>query len=169
MHEEKGFDLLLQAYAGLPHTTANPAPSLVILGGSSRVANQRPLLIRLAKALGIADRVHLMGAVTNPENYYAHAECFVLSSRHEGWGLVLVEAMTYGCPVVSFDCPVGPREIIKHGVNGLLVANGDVKSLTKAIAQVLGDAKLRQQLSEAGKKRVGEFRLSEIAPQWLVL
>ena len=163
LHEEKGFDLLLQAYAGLPTN----APPLVILGGSSRVANQRPALIQLAKTLGISDRVIFTGEVTTPEYFYAHAECFVLSSRHEGWGLVLVEAMTYGCPVVSFDCPVGPREIITHNKNGLLVRNGDVGGLTSAIAKLLGDEKLRQRLIAGGKKRAGEFDTGTIAQSWL--
>ena len=160
---QKGFDLLLHAYADLLQIAPKPTPPLVIVGDGE----ERQALVSLAQSLGIAGRVIFTGMVDNPECWYAHAELFVLSSRFEGWGLVLTEAMAYGCPVVSFDCPVGPREIIKHRVSGLLVANGDIKALTKAIAQVLGDAKLRQRLMLAGKKRAGEFAVETIAPQWL--
>ena len=165
----KGFDLLLKAYAGLPQTAAKPAPSLVILGEG----DERQALVAQAESLGIAGgggtgkSVHFMGAVADPEAYYAHAECFVLSSRFEGWGLVLVEAMAYGCPVVSFDCPTGPREIIQHNKNGLLVEDGNVTALTKAIAKLLGDAKLRQQLIAGGRKRAGDFDIRRIAQEWL--
>ena len=167
LHRQKGFDLLLHAYAGLGAGLAHQDLDLVILGEGE----ERQALTKLATALGIGGRVHLMGAVPHPENWYAHAKCFVLSSRYEGWGNVIVEAMTYGCPVVSFDCPVGPREIIapksRQATNGVLVANGDVEGLTKAIAKVLGDGKLRGRLVVAGRKRAGEFAIGEIAQLWL--
>ncbi|MCG8624828.1 MAG: glycosyltransferase [Proteobacteria bacterium] len=168
LHRQKGFDLLLRAYAGLEASLGEAKFDLVILGEGE----ERQNLVSLAHAIGIDGRVHLIGEVPHPENWYAHAECFVLSSRYEGWGNVIVEAMAYGCPVVSFDCPVGPSEIIapKNGrdENGVLVRNGDVKALAKAIAKVLDDGKLRQRLITAGKKRAGDFAVGEIARLWLV-
>ncbi|MCG8624803.1 MAG: glycosyltransferase family 4 protein [Proteobacteria bacterium] len=164
--KKKGFDMLLTGYARLP----SDSPPLVILGEEDKGGKgggKANALVTQAKTLGISQRVHFIGAVKNPEAYYAHAECFVLSSRFEGMPNTILEAMQYGCPVVSFDCPTGPGEIIKHGVNGLLVANGDVAGLTRAMAKVLGDAKLRQRLGKAGRKRMAEFRLDDIAAQWL--
>ena len=163
LNKQKGFDLLLHAYADLLQAMAKPAPPLVIVGDGE----ERQPLTQLAKTLGIAGRVIFVGMVDNPESWYAHAELFVLSSRFEGWGNVTVEAMAQGCAVVSFDCPVGPGEIITHGKNGLLVANGDVAGLTKGMAKVLGDGKLRQRLGEGGKKRARDFAIDALAPLWL--
>ena len=167
LHRQKGFDLLLRAYAGLPDT----CPDLVILGEGG----DRPALTRLAEVLGVGNRVHLMGAVDNPQDWYAHAEMFVLSSRYEGWPNVIMEALTYGCPVVSFDCPTGPREIIapKNNLkdslkNGVLVKNGDIQALTRAMHKLLADPKLRRRLATAGRIRASEFAIDSIAEKWLV-
>ena len=163
LRTQKGFDVLLHAYAGLVKAVVSAVPDLVIVGEGG----ERHALTKLAQSLAIDDRVHLVGATKNPEYYYAHAEFFVLSSRDEGWPLVILEAMSYGCAVISFDCPTGPREIITHGKNGLLVANGDVAGLTKAMAELLGDTKLRQRLGKAGQKRAGDFAIAKLAPMWL--
>ena len=175
LHKQKGFDLLLHAYtmlANMPAKTGNVAgrvlpdalPDLVILGEG----DQRHPLTQLATSLGISQQVHLMGIVANPEDWYAHAECFVLSSRTEAMPNAILEAMRYGCVVVSFDSATGAEKIIKHRENGVLVRNGDVEGLTRAIAGVLGDAKLRQQLVAGGRKRAGDFAVGEIARLWLV-
>ncbi|MCG8621077.1 MAG: glycosyltransferase, partial [Proteobacteria bacterium] len=100
---------------------------------------------------------------------------FVLSSRYEGWPNVIMEALTYGCPVVSFDCPTGPREIIapKNNLkdslkNGVLVKNGDIQALTRAMHKLLADPKLRRRLATAGRIRASEFAIDSIAEKWLV-
>ena len=94
---------------------------------------ERARLIGMALELGIEEYVHLPGFVTDVDTWYRHAECFVLSSRHEGWPMVLMEAMANGCPVVSFDCDYGPSEILEDGANGLLVPEGDVEGLAAAM------------------------------------
>ena len=157
---EKGFDLLLAAFRGL----GRPEIHLVILGEGE----DRAMLINLVQELGIENRVHFLGYVTDVETWYRHAECFVLSSRHEGWPSVLMEAMANGCPVVSFDCKYGPSEIIQDGENGLLVPEGDVEELTKTIDRVLKDEALRRNLVVKGLERVKMFDVREIAARWLV-
>ncbi len=156
---QKGFDRLLVTFRRLNQSDLH----LVILGeGKERLA-----LINLAHELGIEERVYFPGRVADVETWYRQAACFVLSSRHEGWPLVLMEAMANGCPVVSFDCQYGPSEIIEDSESGLLVAEGDVEGLTKAIARVLDDETLRRNLVVKGMERVKAFDIKEIALRWL--
>lgn len=96
----------------------------------------------------------------------ARATAFVLSSSHEGFGRVIVEAMACGLPVISTRCPFGPEEIITHGVNGLLVPMDQEDRLAGAILEVLGDESLRNRLGQAGKRRAEDFRLENILPQF---
>lgn len=155
---QKGFDMLLDSFAAIaPHTEAR----LLILGEGA----ERPRLEARARALGLAERVSMPGKVANPFVYMAHAECFVLPSRHEGWGNVLAEAMSVGCPVVAFDCPFGPRELL--GDAGLLVPAQNGPELTAALRRVLSDDALRASLREAGLQRVRSFSLPSTARRWL--
>jgi glycosyltransferase involved in cell wall biosynthesis len=91
----------------------------------------------------------------------AHADAFVLCSHYEGFGMVLLEAMACGVPVVATDCESGPREVITHGQNGLLVAPEDPAALAEGILAVLTDADLAQRLRQGGLKRAGEFNLHD--------
>lgn len=156
---EKGFDRLLRAFRGLGRSDLH----LVILGEGE----EQPTLLNLARKLGIEEYVHFPGYVSDVETWYRHAACFVLSSHHEGWPNVLVEALANGCPVVSFNCKYGPSEIIQDGENGLLISEGDIEGLTKAIARVLNDEALRRNLIVKGRERAKMFDVREIATRWL--
>ncbi len=128
---QKGFSTLLQAFANL--AAKNPQLRLIILGeGQDRAA-----LLNMAEASGIGDRLALPGYVKNPYAYVARAKLFVLSSRWEGSPNALIEALSLGIPVVSSDCPSGPREILQAGKYGRLVRVGDVEGFAKAIAETL--------------------------------
>ena len=157
---QKGFERLLEAFGRLNQSAVH----LVVLGEGPERVN----LLRMAHELGIEEYVHLPGFVTDVDTWYRHAECFVLSSRHEGWAMVLVEAMANGCPVVSFDCNYGPSEILEDGANGLLVHEGDVEGLAEAMGRVLSDQALRRDLAARGMERVKMFDVKEIAARWLV-
>ena len=128
----KGFATLLRAFARLLAVR----PSRLIVLGEGRL---RPSLVSLAKELRIAEHVDFPGFVANPYAFLAKADLFVLSSRHEALPTVLIEAMACGCPVVSTDCPFGPREILEGGRLGPLVPVGDPKPLADAMARTLGD------------------------------
>lgn len=159
---QKGFDLLLEAVAGLD---LPQAPELVIVGEGAR----RPELEQQARALGIADRVRFTGFLLSPWEELALGDVFVLSSRWEGFGNVLIEAMACGLPVVAFDCDFGPREILTDGVNGLLVPPEDPQALGRAIARVLQDPTLATGLAGKGRQRARDFSAPAIVAQYAAL
>lgn len=129
-HEsQKGFDTLLDAFSRLERETAR----LVLFG----TGPETPSLKSRADALGIDDRVCFTGFVENPYKYMAAADVFVLSSVYEGFGLVLIEALACGCPVVSTDCESGPAEILENGGYGSLVPVGDAEAIAAAVDATL--------------------------------
>lgn len=159
LHPQKGFDILIEAYAAISHcVNAN----LIILGKGG----EREKLENQIYRLGLTDRVFLPGFKDNLESYMKSANCFVISSRYEGYPLVLIEAMTASCPVISFDCNYGPSEIIDHLKTGLLVSPGNVKELAKAIKQVLTNETLAENLSLAASTKSEEFKSSYIACEY---
>jgi glycosyltransferase involved in cell wall biosynthesis len=126
----KDFPTLLRAFATL---RAQRTARLVILGDGLH----RPWLTWLIRRYGLTGDVDLPGWAANPYAFYARADQFVLSSRSEGLPNALLEAMACGCPVVSTDCPSGPREILDGGRYGPLVPVGDPTALARAMAQTL--------------------------------
>lgn len=142
--EQKNYATLLRALA-LVKKSHNVR--LVILGEGPL----RRRLESLACELGIEDAVDFMGFVRDPFPQVAEAELFVLSSRWEGFGKVLAEAMGCGTAVISTDCPYGPGEIIENGRSGLLVPVGDPAALANAIKQLLDNPQLRERLAVEGR------------------
>ena len=160
--QQKDFATLLKAFA---RVSKNRAARLIILGEGP----ERYRLEFLAKQLGIADKVDLPGFVDNPFSYMARAHGFVLSSRYEGLGNVLVEALACGCPVVSTDCPSGPAEIISDGDDlsiGILVPVRDEVALADAMHTVLATpfdpiARARRQ------SRAAQFSVERAVEQYM--
>nr|WP_315383962.1 glycosyltransferase family 4 protein [uncultured Sphingomonas sp.] len=138
---QKGFDLLLDAFSAI--AGAVPAWQLVIWGEGP----DRQQLERQVERLGLAGRVRLPGLSEVPGSWVSTGSCFVLPSRYEGFPNVLLEAMRARMAVVAFDCDYGPSELIEHGRNGLLVANGDVHALGQALLQVMQDPSFRAHLA----------------------
>lgn len=128
LHYQKGFDLLLQSLAMVKENI-----HLTILGEGGEKGN----LINLCSELDLKGSVTFAGFQKNPYAYMASSDLFVLSSRFEGFPNAVLEAMTTGTPVVAFECPGGLTEIIKSGLNGLLVQNGDILDLSKKIELAL--------------------------------
>lgn len=159
LHRQKGFDRLIRSFAAVPIDGLR----LVILGEGA----ERETLLSLAHRLGIAASVSFPGAVADIGLWYRRASCLVLSSRYEGWPNVLMEALSAGCPTVSFDCRYGPREILEHGRNGVLVCQHDIGALTAAITRVLSDPELRECFARRGLRRASEFAVHAVAPRWL--
>lgn len=155
LHRQKGFDVLLEAFA----VHAPAAAQLIILGEGELRAD----LGAQAARLGIAARVALPGFVADPIAYLAHADAFVLSSRWEGFGHVLIEAMAAQTPVIATDCPHGPADFMHHDENGLLVPTEDAERLGAALARVLTDSALADRLAAAGVLTAQRYEAARIA------
>ena len=110
--------------------------------------------------------VHLMPATKNIVEEFSKSSIFVLSSRFEGFGLVLAEAMSCGLPCISFDCPYGPRDIITNEEDGILVENGNIMALAKALKRLMADENLRQSMGEKAIINVARYDSSNIMNRW---
>ena len=160
---QKGFDLLLQAWAKIEKHF--PDWELAIYGMGDRSPYEN-----LARQLGVdMNRCHLNGSTQNIKKEYLESSLFVFSSRFEGFGMVLIEAMACGLPVVSFDCPCGPRDIVSHDEDGLLVPSGDIDKLANAMSQLMDSYELRHQMAKNAICNVRRFQIDEIADRWQLL
>jgi len=154
---QKNHSNLLRAFALLPR----PDARLMLLGQGDNATALRAL----AEELGIAERVIFAGFHVDPSPFYATADRFILSSDNEGFGNVLVEALSFGLPVVSTDCPFGPAEILENGRWGRLVPVGDVGALARAMDESLAVSHDRNAL----KRRAADFAPEIAARKYLDL
>ncbi|UKK60383.1 glycosyltransferase family 4 protein [Prevotella communis] len=159
---QKGFDMLINAWKVV--NTRHPDWQLDIYGSGDNALYQKQ-----ADGLGLASVVTCHGSVEHVYGKYAESSLFVLSSRYEGFGLVLVEAMGVGLPVVSFACPCGPRDILKDGETGILVSPGDVKGLAEKICFVIEHQDVRQSMGERAITRAKMFTQERVMQQWIEL
>lgn len=157
---QKGFDLLLRAFSLI--AARFPAWDLVIVGDGP----ERPALEQMVRDLGLAQRVVLVGSAGNVGDWYRRADLYVMSSRFEGFPNTLVEAMAHGVPAVSFDCATGPADIIRDGVDGLLVPPEDVEGLSSALSRLMSDDVLRQKLASRAVEARERFSIFRIAEMW---
>ncbi|MDW9255178.1 glycosyl transferases group 1 family protein [Burkholderia thailandensis] len=149
---QKDHRTLLRAYAKVRARRAD-APRLVLFGDGP----DRGVLEALAVELGLRDAVQFAGFCANPFPYVRAADMLVLSSRYEGMPMVLGEAMALGTPVISTDCPTGPRDQLDGGRGGLLVPPGDADALADAIERMLSDDVLRAALVAHASRKIQSF------------
>jgi glycosyltransferase involved in cell wall biosynthesis len=157
---QKGFDRLIPAFAGVAELY--PDWRLRIFGAG----RDRALLKGLIVAHRLEGRVMLMGHTDRLAEEMADAAIFVLSSRAEGFPMVVLEAMAAGLPVVSFDCPTGPADMITHGFDGLLVPEGDVAALSASIRQLIGDPQLRARMGAEARRTAARYDQRTICDRW---
>ena len=160
---QKGYDMLLRAWTEIEKKS--PDWQLAIYGMGDQMECRRQL-----SELGLdPKRCHLNGPIDDVSKEYLDSSIFVLPSRFEGFGLVIIEAMSCGVPVVAFNCPMGPDEIITDGEDGCLVPVGDVRALSDKLLALIHDEDMRMSISETAYRNSSKYRIEEIARQWTQL
>jgi len=153
--EAKNYPLMIEAM----HVLRQRMPARLFILGQG---DQEPALRALIEARGLGDAVHLCGFQPNPWKYIARADVFALTSRYEGFGNVLVEAMACGVPVVATSSP-GTRDIVSDGDDGLIVDRHEPTAFAAALEEVLGDTARRQRMSEAARRHAERYRTETVA------
>jgi len=153
LDKQKGFDTLIDVFNQIDTNW-----QLIIAGDGKEKVNLEKLIYK--------NNIKLIGNQKDIFKWYEKSSIFVLSSKKEGFPNVLLEAMSCGCAVVSFDCPYGPSEIIEHNKNGLLVENQNKEELKKAIELLIKNKSLRDKLSKEAIKVKEKYSIEKIAKEW---
>lgn len=159
---QKGFDLLLSAWTII--CQKHPDWHLDIFGAGNSMEYKK-----LAEDLGICQYVGINNPTDNIYEKYAQASIFVFSSRFEGFGMALLEAMATKLAVVSFACPCGPSDIISDGTNGLLAKNGDIQELATKLCYLIEHEEDRKCMAENAKTRASDYSVDNIMRKWIEL
>ena len=158
LDEQKGYPHLLEAFKIVNETV----DARLVIVGDGKLKDE---LRRTAKSMEIDDKIAMVGE-TEPYAYMCHGDIFVFSSLYEGFGIVLIEAMSLGMPVVSTDCDYGPNEIIENGKNGLLVPVADPEKMASEILRLIKDKNLRSSLGAEARKRSKYFALDRMVSDY---
>lgn len=157
---DKGNDLLLQAWSVIEKK--HPDWTLDIYGNGDKEPYQKQMV-----ELGIdLQRCHLYGPISDVKKEYLSSSVFVLPSRFEGFGLVIIEAMACGVPVVAFDCENGPRSIIDDGETGFLIPPFDINALAEKLMQLISDVNFRKKIGANAQEAASQYDIDRIGQQW---
>ncbi|MDO5667108.1 MAG: glycosyltransferase family 4 protein [Alcaligenaceae bacterium] len=161
LHRVKGFDLLIDSFAKF--ADAYPDWDLLILGEGP----ERDNLAQQIERAGLQQRAFLVGRVGNMQWWYTKGDLFVLSSRSEGLSNSLQEAMSCGLPCVAFDCDVGPRELIRHEIDGYLIEQSEsVDSLSEGIVKLINDPERMLDYSKRAVDMRDRYSMRRISGMW---
>lgn len=159
---QKGFDRLIPAWRIV--NERHPDWILRIYGDGMRKQLQQRI-----DSLGISSSCILEHSVPNIIEKYCESSIFVLSSRFEGFGMVIIEAMVCGVPPVSFACPCGPRDIIHDNEDGLLVENGNIEELAEKICYLIENTEIRKEMGKRARINSQRFKIENIGKEWETL
>lgn len=157
---QKGFDILIEAFKLV--NEKHPDWKLKIFGSGK----DKSSLEKQIQENRLYNHVFLMGPTKDMELELVKSSIYALSSRFEGFGMVIVEAMQCGVPVVSFDCPKGPGEIIKNGEDGILVENGNVEKFAEALIELIEDEEKMKRYGDAAINNVKRYEINNIGALW---
>lgn len=159
---QKGFDLLIESWAEV--CKVNLDWTLKIVGSGEDESKLKQQVINL----GLSQRVNFIPVTKNVTVQYQNASFYCLSSRFEGFGMVILEAQSFGIPVVSFNCDAGPSDLITHGKNGFLAKAGNVKDLSDQLLHmmILSDNDFMK-MSEASYENAKKYSTQNITKEWL--
>lgn len=157
----KDFDTLIDAYNMLDSKIKSEYKLLIVGDGPDKEKIKDKI-----DNLGLSENILLLGSKENVDKYYQNASLFVLSTKSEGLGMVLIEAMGNGCPVIATDAPYGPRDILGSNEYGVLCPVGDEQKLKEAITKMLTEEDTRKKYIENGKKRYKDFELEKIMEEF---
>ncbi|GAB7543284.1 glycosyltransferase family 4 protein [Cupriavidus sp. 8B] len=160
MVRAKGFDVLLNAWARVRQYHSDWR--LLILGDGE----ERQALEALTRELGIADSVEMPGVRAEMEDAYRDSAIFCLSSRYEGFSLVLIEAMAFGLPIVSTNCETGPKELIIDGTNGLVAPVDSASALAESLTLLISDEALRDHLAANARESAQPLTIENTLDRW---
>lgn len=139
---------------------------LVIVGGNAKNNKLLEEYRELVQQLGLEDNIELIGATNNVEEYYRKAKIFAFTSSSEGFPNVIAEAMSYGLPVISYDCVAGPSDLIEDGETGFLIEERNKKLYEKKLSKLMQDPDLRNRLVAKSLKKIKDFDIEEIADKF---
>ena len=160
LHAQKGIDMLLEAWAIL--TNRWHGWRLKIYGSGPEEAS----LKALCSKLGLDHTVDWMGTTNDVSRALSRASIFVQSSRGEGFPFALLESMASGVPCIAFECAPGVREIIRSGVDGILVQTGDIESLADSVGLLMGDSHMRSRMGKRARDNIRRFSGSVYMRRW---
>lgn len=160
---QKGFDMLIPAWAKVAER--RPDWQLRIFGHGDKKAQLRALI----EKHHLYNQVLLMGQTQTLDDELAKSSMYVLSSRFEGLPMVMIEAMTHALPVVSFDCPTGPADVLTDGQEGILVPPEDVDAFADALCRLMEDKALREKMGKAALQTAQNYSPAAVHPQWETL
>ena len=157
---EKGFDRLLEIWKKV--IIKHPDWNLTIYGKSNPDFD----IVNLAKKLNIDKNITFCEPVKNINEKYLESSIYLMTSRYEGFGMVLIEAMASGLPCISYDCPCGPRGIIKNNINGFLIEDGNENQFIQQLEYLIENENLRIEMGNKAKSSVNKYQLELIMDQW---
>lgn len=162
LDKQKGFDILIKSFA---KSNLRKRVKLVILGEGEKRKNLEKLITKY----DLKSQVLLFGKVDNPFIFMKYTKFFILSSRYEGFGNALLEALACRTPVIATDCETGTSEIIESEKNGLLVPVEDEEALKVAMEKLFYDRELYKRIKTNTRKSVEKFDIKNIVKEWLNL
>ena len=163
LNEQKGFERLIEAWS---YIACQHSDWKLYIYGNGELES---FLKKFIQDKNVSDSLFIINPVKNIIDKYLESSIYIMSSRFEGFGMVLVEAMTCGLPVIAFDCPHGPAELITEGEDGFLVENGNIQQLAEKISYLIDNENIRITMGQKARENIKRFGQDQIMQKWIDL